>query len=99
MKIIGETLDIASVMLYICNVIFRYFKLNYRERRSIASPFLFILHGIPFEMPHAGSPNSTPYHPKCHTLASEMAGIYPPKPWGFRENPKVWDSEVEGTDD
>lgn len=55
----------------------------------------FILHGIPFEMPHAGSPNSTPYHPKCHTLASEMAGIYPPKPWGFRENPKVWDSEVE----
>lgn len=62
-------------------------KLNYRERRSIASPFLFILHGIPFEMPHAGSPNSTPYHPKCHTLASEMAGIYPPKPWGFREKP------------
>ena len=47
--------------------------------------FFFTLHGIPFEMPHAGSPNSTPYHPKCHTLASEMAGIYPPKPWGFRE--------------
>jgi len=55
-------------------------KLNYRKRRSIASPFLFTLHGIPFEMPHVGSPNSTPYHPKCHTLASEMAGIYPPKP-------------------
>lgn len=99
MKIIGETLDIASVMLYICNVIFRYFKIKLPGKEEHCFSFSFILHGIPFEMPHAGSPNSTPYHPKCHTLASEMAGIYPPKPWGFRENPKVWDSEVEGTDD
>ena len=43
--------------------------------------------------------SSTVFHLKCHTLASEMAGITLKSPGVSVKNPKVWDSEVEGTDD